>query len=199
MKYTRISDRVDVPAPLAVVLWFFCAFLVSSLAAVAHGHQPSEFDVKAAYVYNFTKFVDWPSEVFPDDSAPVRIGVFDDIEFVRILKETVQGKTAYGRQLEVIPVNDDTQLTDLHILCFAHDIQDRQVALLDTLRDRPLLTIGECGRFTARGGMINLFMEDNKVRFEINPEATRRAGLTISSHLLKLARIVPESSSAEGR
>ena len=199
MKSIRRPDKTNVASHRATCLWIYCALLVFCLTAVSDAHQLSAYDVKAAYVYNFAKFVDWPVDVFPDDSSPVRIGIFGNTDFADVLKETVKGKTAYGRQLEIIAVTDDTQMAELHILYFTHETDDRYAELLDTLQGQSLLTIGECDRFAVAGGIINLFTEDNKVRFEINPAAARRAGLTISSHLLKLARIVPDSSSEEGR
>jgi len=161
-------------------------------AASADSLPVSEYHVKAAFLYNFPKFVEWPDEVkgLPEDL--ITVGVLGEDPFGSVLEQTLEGKTARGRKFRVLrfPGVDDLRLC--HVL-FVNLPDPRQVeTVLDALSNLPALTVGEGREFISQGGMIGLFLEGNKIRFEINAAAARRAGLEIRAPLLQLARSVRE-------
>ncbi len=185
----------------------FCAVLslllvVSSGIAVApfslaQEEKPTEYQVKAAFLYNFAKFVEWPSDAFADPRSPIVLGILGEDPFGALLSEMVAGKTVNGRRLEVRHFRRGENFRDCHIL-FISSSEKRSVPLiLGSLGGMSVLTVGETEGFAASGGTINLFLEQNKVRFEVNVEAATRSRLKISSKLLALARIV--TSQGNGR
>jgi hypothetical protein len=168
------------------------------LFAVAPDHaeesQPSEYRLKAAFLFNFAKFVEWPPEAFADKTSPVVIGVLGQNPFGADLEQTIRGKTINDRPLQVKECQAVTQATNCHILFISTAEKKLSTAekkrlgeIFDGLRGVPVLTVGETERFTQTGGMINFIMEGNKIRFEINDETAKKAGLKISSKLLSLA------------
>ena len=157
--------------------------------------QPAhlEYEVKAAFVYNFAKFVEWPSSAFADKDAPLVFCIVGHDPFKGELEHIVDGRTANGRR---IVVRDDINPTDgsaCH-LAFVPAAEDarvmRVVPALHSASGATILTVGETDEFAAAGGMIRLFIEAERVRFDIDTVSAERAGLKVSSHLLKLARDV---------
>jgi len=191
--------RWSVKAPIVV------ATLLGVLAPTApntaeSGSPPLEFQVKAAFLYNFAKFVEWPREAFRDADAAFVICVVDDEEFADALDRAIQGKTVDGRGFQVrrLPASDPTDFCQILYLGAAGS--SRLAGLLETLRGAPVLTVGDALGFIRHGGIINFIVRDNRLRFEINPDAASRAGLRISSKLLTLASVVRDGTgSEEGR
>lgn len=157
----------------------------------ARPQQPalSEAHVKAAFVYNFAKFVEWPAQALPAD-APVVVGVAGDLDLAAVVRETLRNKSVQGHGFEVryFPPNENLSLC--HILFVASHEKLHVQRILHVAQDAPTLTIGEIRGFSDWGGIIELVLEDNKFRFEINAGAARRGGLRVSSRLLRLARTV---------
>ena len=167
---------------LTVVLLF--AALVSPLAA-----QPSslEYDVKAAFVLNFVRYVEWPAT---ERTPPLRVCVLQSNPFGNRLEAVVSGEQWQGGAIEVRLVPDARRGGECHLLYVPAAAAARFAAAAPTLASRPVLTVGEHDRFLEEGGMIRLFVEENKVRFSINQKAADAAGLQVSSRLLRLARNV---------
>jgi hypothetical protein len=163
----------------AIALIGLVAVLAAPLAAAA-----PEYHVKAAFLYNFAKFVEWP----PDAIAPeMRVCVFGGDPFGRALPETLAGKSVSERPLTVAYPATVRQLSDCHVL-FVGASEDHELPrLLPSLAGTGVLTVGESDEFARQGGIITFRRERSKVRFEINETAAERAGLRISSQLLKLA------------
>jgi len=148
----------------------------------------SEYKVKAAFLLNFGKYVEWPPSAIRGDSLD--ICVLGSDPFGDALDETVAGRTVGKRRVQARRVSSVAGADGCNILFVSRDEQSRVDAVLSGLADSPVLLVGEQERFARRGGMINFIEVDNKVRFEINEAAARRAGLKISSQLLKLATII---------
>ena len=163
--------------------------LVMETGAVAWT-SPYEDQVKAAFLFNFTKFVTWPDEAFPDRQAPVRIGVLNQDELRRHLEKATSGKKVCGREVAVIDLEDVGGSLDCQILFVGEAAVSSFQARRQCLRQSPVLIIGETEGFAENGGIINFIRVDNKVRFEINVAAAEESGLQISSKLLSLAEIV---------
>lgn len=172
---------------------FAVAVAIALPLAVALAQGVNESEVKAAFLYHFTGYVDYPAGAFTQPGAPFVIAVLGKDTIIDALQQAVRGKSVKGRPVVVRQVGLGQDLKGCHVL-FVPEAQAANLSrVLDTLGDAPVLLVGESKDFAARGGMIGFFVEQNRVRFEINPEAARRAHLTISSKLLSLARIVKES------
>ncbi len=162
----------------------FAAFLLLLSAAAGAQGVPLEYRVKAAYLYNFVKFVEWPAGA---GAGPLVICVAGRNPFGDVLNETVQGETVNGRPLETrVVLEPDPACRVLFIPQGA-----AAATYLRATRGTPTLTIGEARDFIAQGGIVNFLVENGNVRFEIDAEAAERGNLKISSRLLRLAR-VPE-------
>jgi hypothetical protein len=159
---------------------------------LSYAQAASEYQVKAAYVYNFAKFVEWPARDFPSATAPIRLCVLNDPSFETELNQIVKGKAIAGRPVSVVPVQNGEQSRSCHVL-FINSTQDRQAGLImPVLRDASVLTVGESRGFVEEGGIINFVMQDNRVQFQVNRKAANQVGLHISSRLLSVAKHVIE-------
>ena len=160
------------------------ASLVATSVAAYAQDVPLEYQVKAAYLFNFTKFVEWPAATVNQD--PFTICVADRNPFGTALAATIQGEVAAGRMLASRVVQNPG--ASCHVLFVPRGVP--AAPYLMRVREAPVLTVGETPEFLAQGGIIRFVMEDGKIRFEINQEAARRASLRISARLLQLARAV---------
>jgi hypothetical protein len=149
-----------------------------------------EYQVKAAFILNFARFVEWPAGAIKDPNAPLEILVLGSAPIDEALLRTVRGQTVMGRPLVVRAIDGVDQSPACHVLFISQSESRRLDAILGQVRGRCVLTVGEVEGFAEAGGVINFTTEENKVRFEINPAAAEGAGLKISSKLLSLARIV---------
>ena len=167
------------------------AFQIGS-SHLAQGMQPyssSEYEVKAAFLYNFTRFVSWPSDGEHKSQEPFVIGIFGRDPFGDLLEGVVGGKTFHGRKIDVHRYESSQDLTSCHILFICKSERYQFTQILKKIQGFGVLSVGDADNFTRSGGMIRLFVEENKVRFEINVEAAEQAGLKLSSKLLNLATI----------
>jgi len=156
----------------------------------------SEYDVKAAFLYNFTKFMEWPATAFHDDRGAMRLCVLGDDPFGSSLREIAEGEVA-GRPLTVWRVSSMRDPAGCQILFVSRSEKGRLTQILRSVRDAPVLTVGDTQGFLEQGGIVNFVREGSKVRFEISQESAERAGIKISSRLLRLAvRVL--SSAAPG-
>ncbi len=151
--------------------------------------------VKAAYLYNFAKFVEWPDGAFENGESPFVIGVLGDDPFGRDLDATVKGKTIAKRAVKVRRLRwddqvDRAQLKDCHILYIGGSEPRRFMEIVAALEDQPVLLVADIAGFAHDGGMIGFVLDGQRIVFEINREAVDRAQLKASARLLKLARIV---------
>jgi hypothetical protein len=154
----------------------------------AQSDAPTESQVKAAFVYNFAKFVEWPPEALNSSTGPLRFCVLGESPVGPDLSQITQGKSIAGHPIQV--ALNSRSLRDCHVLFISssHAVPIRDIR--DGLHGAPVLTIGETRDFAAQGGMIGLLMENARVRFEVNLQAARQMRLSISSKLLSLARRV---------
>lgn len=148
-----------------------------------------EYAVKAAYLYNFAKFVEWPQEAFATADAPLRICIVGDNPFGDALA-ALSGKTAQDHPVETRLVSAATGFGSCHIVFISGTEQGQFKTLLAKLSRLPILTVSDINAFAQAGGMIGLVEADQRIRFDINLAAARQVGLKISSQLLKLATIV---------
>lgn len=182
--------------PLLTRILLLCILLVASIVDGVHPirithAQPSplEYQVKAAFLYHFFKFVEWPPEAFPATNQTICIGVVDDGLMASTL-QSIEGKEAKGRRVVVKRFKGLENSEFCHILFIGSGMEGRLAEILDQLRGTSTLTVSDIDGYARRGGMINFIIVEDKVQFEINVDAAERAKLQISSHLLRLARIV---------
>jgi hypothetical protein len=169
-----------------------------SCEPLARAQSASEYQVKAVFLYNFAKFVDWPPDPSTDGHSPIVLGIIGEDPFGDLLEKTVQGKTVNGRGLVVRRPRRESEARACQIIFVSSSEKKRLRPLLDSLKGASVLTVGESDGFAQLGGIINFTLEDNKVHFEVNVAAADRAGLKISSKLLSLAKIVRDSRPGGG-
>jgi hypothetical protein len=150
----------------------------------------TEYQVKALFLLNFIKYVDWPQGSFSDASAPVIIGVYGEDRFGDSLKKAVQGKIIAGRRIIIQSFGKNDALAQCNILFISDSEKAHLGEILNKIKELPVLTVGESDQFLEQGGMIHCVKKEGKVRLEINLDSARQANLQISSKLLNVADIV---------
>lgn len=150
---------------------------------------PREYEVKAAFLFNFLKFVEWPEQPPESRSDRIVVGILGTNPFGEAIR-ALEGKVVRKRTVSVRSVAAAGDAAGCDLVFVPRAEARFEANIIARLGRQPCLLVGESGGFARRGGMIGFYVEENRVRFEINPEATRAAGLTPSSQLLGLARIV---------
>jgi hypothetical protein len=157
--------------------------------AQGDGEEASlEYRVKAAYLLNFAKFVDWPENKFPDPSAPLNICLFGEDPFGRMFDQMVEGETVNAHKIVMQRLSGGAALNSCHILFIPRG--EKNVAKTLAAARPGILTVGDGDSFLRDGGMIVLIIDNRRVRFDINQRAAAEAMLRVSSRLLTLARTV---------
>ena len=148
-----------------------------------------EYQVKAVFLFNFAQFVTWPSAAFTSPEEPFRIGVLGDDPFDGFLDDTVRGEKVNGHPLVVQRFTNAADVKGCRILFISRSESEQMENILDELKDKSILTVGDTDGFVKNGGLIRFFTKANKIHFRINLEATKHVNLTISSKVLRLAEI----------
>ncbi|MCP4108698.1 MAG: YfiR family protein [Desulfobacteraceae bacterium] len=168
---------------------FICCAVLCSASEV--GAEPENF-VKAAFLYKFVKFVEWPAQAFKTPETPVVVCILGDDPFGPAL-EILKNKPVGKRKLFVIKHKEiNKHKESIHIVFVSASEKKRLDSILSRFKGRPILTIGDTEGFAAKGGIINMVKRGGKIGFEINIKAAKHSGLKISSRLLKLAIIVDQ-------
>jgi len=168
-------------------------------ASSLHAQQksPTEYEIKAAYLYNFGKFVEWPAKVAaPGDSFS--ICVLGQDPFGASLDTTIADESIKGKSVLVKRILRPQDAVSCHILFISSSEESRLKEILAALDRTSVLTVSDMPQFTRRGGIIQFVVEANRVRFEVNLTSAERSGLTLSSQLLKVANSVRRSSQPGG-
>jgi hypothetical protein len=160
--------------------------------------QPAagEYQVKAAYLLNFARFVEWPSNVLPA-SSPINIVVVGDDPFGGALEEVLRGKSANGHAIQLRHLRWSDVLTPYQIVFISVSEESHLPEILRYLGQNSVLTVSDIDRFSLRGGVIEFRMVGNRVRFDINRDPAIAAQLNISSRLLSVARAVHEGGAPQ--
>jgi hypothetical protein len=171
-------------------------FLITLLSCACGLHDsraegPSEYQVKAAFLYNFVKFVEWPPTV-GEQRGPIAMCVIGKDPFGEELVNVVEGKKVNGRPVAIRKINDLAAAASCHVLFVSASESSRLPEITRAVRVWSVLTVGEWPTFIERGGIVNFLMEGHRVRFQINAKAADEAGLKISSKLLQLAAPAPD-------
>lgn len=177
--------RADLLSSVLVLL------LVSAVPARPAGaDQVDEYELKAAFLYNFAKFVRWPEDERASSGAPIRVCTLGGSDLADVIVRVMEGKEVDGHPLAVERIDGLGDARRCNILFVARDSEVSGAAVAGAVRGSSTLTVGESEGFAREGGMVNFVREDKKIRFEINQAAARKADLRISSKLLRLAKLV---------
>lgn len=174
---------------IIIICWFLCNAFPAGLSL---NGQTVEYPVKLAFLYNFTKYVEWPADSYSYVSAPLAICVVGHDPFNPDIEEELRVRQAWGHPIRVLRLRPAETLGVCHIVFIPVTEKDHAAKIVRSLEGSSILTVGETEGFAAMGGIINLTVERSEIHFEINRLAADRAHLKISSQLLNLARIVKE-------
>jgi len=185
-------DRKPPRAPERVVRAFFPLIAALSFACFSSAQAPAtgEYEVKAAFLFHFAQFVEWPEAAFKDSSSPLTYCTIGDDPFHGSLDASMRGKTLGTRAFRVQHFKLPQDIHGCQVLFIGAREKKLLPAILEGVKEDSVLMVGESEHFVQEGGMIGFCLEDKKIRFEINLETTQKAKLKISSRLLALAKSV---------
>lgn len=163
--------------------------LISNLGLAAQTPVSREYQLKAVFIFNFTQFVEWQPSSFPTDQAPIVIGILGKNPFGGYLEDIVSGEKVNGHPVSVQYYSNLAEVRSCHILFINLPEPNQMERVIQDLKDRHTLTVSDEPEFSERGGIIRLFTRDNKIKFQVNLEASKSVGLVLSSKLLRLAEI----------
>lgn len=165
-----------------------------------HAEPPyGEYEVKAAFLLNFARLVQWPSTAFRDTDTPLVVGILGNDPFGSVLEEVVAGRNAGPRTIQVKRISALADIPSCHLVFVSSPEPAPVQQIVAATDEASVLLVGDGPDFARRGGSINFYADGGKIRFAINRTAAEAAGLKISSRMLRLAKLVPESSSATTR
>ena len=182
---------------LIVALSVSLSWVPGAFTQARDASDSSEYLIKAGFIFNFAKFVEWPASSFAQPDSPIVIGILGTDPFGALIDQIVQDKKIGARGFVVKRLKWGPDLKDLReckILFVGASEKVHIDDLVQAVKGLPILTVGETPGFAEHGGVIRFVLEDNRVRFEVNVEAARQADLTISSRLLTLARIIQQTT-----
>jgi hypothetical protein len=169
-----------------------CFFLIVPPNAISQKEERGEYTVKLAFLYNFTKFIEWPPDAYSDPSAPLMICVVGHDPFSEALEGELRTRSVGAHPVDVRTMRTNDKLSMCQIVFVPVTESTQADRIVRGLKGCRTLTVGETEGFAVLGGIINLTVEANQVHFEVNRLAADRAGLKISSRLLSIAKIVTE-------
>ena len=168
------------------------AALVTTLVVPPASAARDEYEVKAAFLLNFARLVEWPSRVTPKGADPIVVSVIGSEQVERSIAAGVGENSVDEHRVVVRTIESADDLPGTHILFVSREEPEDLDVILAAARSQAALAVGETPGFANRGGVINFFTSEKKLRFEINPDAARDAGLKVSSRLLRLAVVVQD-------
>jgi hypothetical protein len=147
------------------------------------------YEIKAAFIYNFAQFTQWPESAFASNDSPFVLAFIGDTDLESALQQVLSGKAIAGHPIVLKHLDSANQISSCHLL-FVPESQDNHLdEIFNAIGNQPILTVGETTKFMLAGGVIRLFIADGRIRFEIDPDAADKAGLRLSSRLMSLATI----------
>jgi len=179
-------------------LALFCVMSIIGNTCAEDPKTLSETQIKAGFVFNFARFVDWPGSAFATATSPFMVCVVGAAPLAELLTETSVGKAVGGRPLTVKSMKPNDDLHVCHVLFLGATEERQEIRTLESLKGSSVLSVSEIHGFAPAGGMIGFVVQDNKVRLEINLEAAIHAGLKVSSKLIAISRIVSRNPALGG-
>lgn len=173
-----------------VAFSFFLIFFLATAGMARANSTAEEYAIKAAFLYHFAQFVEWPDGTFRNPDSPLIYCTMGEDPFHGALEANLLGKKIHGHQIQVQHAKRIADLQSCHVLFIGEDENKTIAEALASLKGRPVLLVGESERFAQDGGMIGFCVEEKKIRFEINLDSAEKAQLKISAKLLALAKTV---------
>lgn len=173
-----------------------CVFFIAGSLSIglfpdhAVADSSTEYRVKAAFLYHFVQFTEWPEQMFPQKDSRIRICVYGENPFNGFLKQVFDGKSVNAHQFLIQYRISTAEIESCHVVFVNRKIEVEKKAVQRDLQRSRALIVGESESFLQYGGMIQFVLEENKVRFAVNPDALKRNNIHMSSKLLRLAKIV---------
>jgi hypothetical protein len=177
------SRKLGIKA-LAILLALLGCFAPTNQAQEEIG---SEYQTKAAQIYSFTKFIDWPAKKFPNSASPFIIGVWGSDDITGFLREAFQSRRIKDRPVEIRHLTNKAELSPCHLVFVSRSERDRLGPILYEMRHENILSVGESENFLRAGGVISFLNVDGATRFQINLSAASRESLKVSSKLLPIS------------
>lgn len=190
---TRLGPRADLAAVALISI-----ALTPGVIATAHA-QVQEYALKAAFLYKFGLYVEWPSSAFPSPASPVNLCVAGQDPFGESLDKAVAGERINGRNVVIRRLKTVGRDSGCHILYIGASDAQRGAQIIEAVRGSSVLTVSDARGSGSGAGIIDFVISDNRVRFDIDDEAAAQNGLVISSKLMSLALNVKRRTSKEGR
>ena len=186
---TGIAFRRSWRMSVIVVCWFLCSAFPEAFSLKT---ENAEYPLKLAFLYNFAKFVEWPSDAFRSPGGTLAICIVGHNPFSLDIENELRARPAGDHPVEFVALKPTDALNACQIVFIPVTEKDQAARIVKSLKGASVLTVGESEGFAVRGGIINFTVEQGNIRFEINRRAADRAGLKISSKLLNLAKVVTE-------
>lgn len=171
--------------------------LLACFANAALPPRAAEYEVKAAFIYNFARYVEWPSSAFAGPTDPIRLCILGDDPFGEIVDRTLRGKTVAQHPFVVLRIEEIEKTRGCHIVFVSRAESERLGAVLAAVHGRPVMTIVDVEGAVQRGAILNFVLRDGRVRFAVNTGSAQRSGLSLSSQLVKLAIAVARDPAAQ--
>jgi hypothetical protein len=184
----------------AVILLGVCLLVPPASLTWSQPLPPAQFEqeVKASFIYTVAKFVDWPESAFAAPDAPMIFEILGDDPVGDALERVVEGKSVKGHPVAVLRAANLDEWTRCHVLIVGRSEGAHLPEILARLRGSNVLTVSESDHFAREGGVMELLLDQNMVRFEVNVDAASRSSLEISSKILRLGRVVRDRKRAQG-
>lgn len=163
--------------------------MTALVAGIAASASRSEYEVKAAFVLNFASLVEWPSDSFQGGDE-LKVGILGDADYVEEVRSWLDGRSARSRVIRAQRLSSLARLEDQHVVFVTESAASKVETVHEVVAGASVLLVGETEGFAERGGAINFYVEESRIRFEVNPKAVRDAGLRVSSRLFSVARVI---------
>jgi hypothetical protein len=183
--YAAIAVRI-IHLTAVMVLWT----VVVDFAAAGEPTALPEHQIKTLFLFNFTKYVDWPGGSFAGTNDCYTIGIAGSDDIYRDLLELTKTKTVNGRKIAIKRIDQAEDARKCHIVYLGRSSEKQSATILTLVKLAPVLTVGEHENFLAQGGMVHFVREENKLKLEINLDVSQEAHLTISARLLQIAKVI---------
>lgn len=167
------------------VIIFISTLLFSVLTCAA---DTTEYEIKAAYLYKFADYVEWPPTVAPQSDEPFTIGVLNAKDMEEALRDLTAKNSIQGRKVVIKHLNQNLSLTGIQMLFIGNEESQSLKSLLEPMQSQPVLTVTESTDALSAGSIINFIPVDERIRFEVSVTHAERNGLKISARLLSVAQ-----------
>ena len=170
---------------------FIVLLLSVSLLLLSAQNPPSrEYQIKAVFLFNFSQFIEWPQYSFANSQSAFVIGILGEDPFGPYLEKTTENEKVNNHSITIQRYKSIDEIGSCHILFIHSNEADKMPQIISALKGRSVLLVGDTPTFIEQGGMVRFYTLNNKIHLQINPEASKAAGMSISSKLLRLAEIV---------